>query len=67
MNNILEFKHYLIAGVITYTLTDLANCIKDFSFQYEMIIYCIIYTIITFLICKIKTSNKLNSEDNKLK
>jgi len=62
MAEILEFKHYLIAGVITYTLTSLANTIFNFSFVSEMITYCIVYTVISFMIYKIKTSNKLNPE-----
>ena len=59
MAEILEFKHYLIAGVITYTLTSLANTIYNLSFVTEMIFYCIVYTIISFLIYKIKISDKL--------
>lgn len=59
MANILEFKHYLIAGVISYTFIDLTDCIGHFSFLNDMIIYSIAYTIISFTMHKIITKKKL--------
>jgi len=58
MTKDLDFKHYLAAGVIAYAFADTADYIGNFSFVYDMVIYCIAYTLITYVISSINLKSK---------
>jgi len=58
MTKDLDFKHYLAAGVIAYAFADTADYIGNFSFVYDMVIYCIAYTIITYIINHLNLKGK---------